>query len=65
MDREQALEVALGPSIAPSANYFDVCRRKRNLLDYDCANVATDTEAEEFRQVVEAWIAQHHPHLVP
>jgi hypothetical protein len=68
----EALEIALGPGIAPSANYFDVCRRKRNLLDYDCANVATETEAEEllrqadqFRQVIEAWIAQHHPHFVP
>jgi len=68
----EALEIALGASIAPTVNYFDACRRKRNLVDYDLANVATDTEAEEllrtaeqFRQTVEAWIAQHHPHLTP
>lgn len=68
----EALEIALGSGIAVTANYFDVCRRKRNLVDYDYANVATDTEtdellrqAEQFRQMVEAWIAQHHPHLTP
>jgi uncharacterized protein (UPF0332 family) len=52
----------------PLARYFETCRRKRNMLDYDMANVATETEArellgkaEEFRQLVEQWIAQHHP----
>ena len=68
----EALELAMGPSIAPLASYFDICRRKRNLLDYDMANVATETEAhellakaEELRQLVEQWIGQHHPQLTP
>ncbi len=68
----EALELAMGPSIAASGSYFDTCRRKRNQVEYDMANVATETEAEEllrqaqqFGQLVEAWIAQNHPSLVP
>ncbi len=68
----EALELAMGPSIAASAVYFDTCRRKRNLVEYDLANVATETETEEllrqarqFAQVVEGWIARNHPALVP
>ena len=68
----EALELAMGPSIAPLAGYFDTCRRKRNVLDYDMANVATDTEAQElvekaeqFRQLVEQWIVQHYPQFAP
>ena len=66
----EAVELAIGRSIAPLANYFETCRRKRNMLDYDMANVATETEvrellekAEQFRVLVEQWIAQHHPQL--
>ena len=51
-------------------SYFDTCRRKRNMPDYDAANVVTDTEvtelltkAEEFREQVEQWIVQHYPHF--
>ncbi len=68
----EALELAMGPGIAATAAYFDTCRRKRNLVEYDLANVATDTEADEllrqarqFVQTVEAWIAQNHPAFVP
>jgi hypothetical protein len=68
----EALELAMGQSIRATASYFDICRRKRNLVDYDLANVATETETEEllrqarqFAQVVEAWIAENHPAFVP
>ena len=40
----EAVELAMGPSAAPLAAYFDTCRRKRNMVDYDMANVATETE---------------------
>lgn len=68
----EALELAMGPSITATAAYFDTCRRKRNLVEYDLANVATETETEEllrqaqqFAQVVETWIAHNHPAFVP
>jgi hypothetical protein len=43
----EALELAMGRSIVPLARYFEACRRKRNMLDYDMANVATETEVRE------------------
>jgi uncharacterized protein (UPF0332 family) len=64
----EALEIAMGRSIAEFAAYMDTCRRKRNRVDYDCAQAATDTEAvelvekaDEFREIVENWIRKHHP----
>lgn len=68
----EALELAMGPNITAHAVYFDTCRRKRNLVDYDTANVITETEAREllekayeFYQLVEAWIAQYYPKFIP
>jgi hypothetical protein len=68
----EAAELAIGPSVAKLTAYFEACRRKRNTLDYDVANVVSDTEASEllqkareFKQDVEAWIANNHPNLVP
>lgn len=64
----EAAVLALGPSCKPFADYFDLCRRKRNFIDYDHAEVATETEAKElvekaaeFERFVEAWILKHHP----
>ena len=49
----------------PYSDYFDRCRRKRNVIDYDDAFVVTATEAKEivskakeFVEVVEQWIAR-------
>jgi len=63
----EAVELAMGPSIIKLAAYFDVCRRKRNQVDYDFALVASDSELEEllaraaeFRELVEKWIRHHH-----
>ena len=67
-----AAEPAVGPSIANLIADFETCRRKRNLLDYDAANIVSDTEAaeilekaREFKQEVEDWIAKNHPGLAP
>jgi len=63
-----ALEVAMGTVVRDFATYFDACRRKRNQVDYDFANAATDTEAKEllqkaheFHRLVEHWIREKHP----
>jgi hypothetical protein len=65
-----AMELAIGKSAQHYTAYFDACRRKRNQLDYDVAQVATHTEsrelltkAQEFKTLVEAWIAQRHSSL--
>lgn len=66
----EALILAVGKAAAPYGDYFDRCRRKRNVIDYDDANVATETEAQEivekaveFITVVEKWIAAKYPAL--
>ena len=65
-----ALGLAVGPPVAKLAKYFDACRRKRNLVDYNLANVVTETEldellekAAEFRAMIEDWITKNHPQL--
>jgi uncharacterized protein (UPF0332 family) len=58
----------MGPSVVSLSSYFELCRRQRNQVDYDMANVATEAEArllvekaEEFQQLVENWIRKNHP----
>jgi hypothetical protein len=41
----QALETAMGRSVVSLSCYFELCRRQRNQVDYDMANVATEAEA--------------------
>lgn len=64
----EAAELALGAGSAAFTAYFDACRRKRNTVDYDRAQVATGTEATEilkrakdFLALTEGWISQNHP----
>ena len=64
------VKLAIGKAADPFSDYFDRCRRKRNVIDYDDAFVATETEAteiltkaKEFAELVELWIAKHHPSL--
>jgi hypothetical protein len=66
-----ALLLALGPSSKTLADFFQVCRRKRNEIDYDRAFVASDADADEIvkragelRIAIEAWIKTNHPTLV-
>lgn len=67
----EAARLALGSSANRSLDFFETSRRKRNVIDYDHALVATKTEAEEivaeaqaFYEFVEKWIATNHPKLV-
>jgi uncharacterized protein (UPF0332 family) len=64
------VKLAIGKAADPHSDYFDKCRRKRNVIDYDDAFVATETEAreiltkaKEFVEVVEQWITKNHPSL--
>jgi len=66
----EAARLALGSSANRSLDFFETSRRKRNVIDYDHALVATKTEAEEivaeaqaFYEFVEKWIATNHPKL--
>jgi hypothetical protein len=62
------LELAMGPAAAKFARYFNTCRKKRNTVDYNLANVVTETELDEllekagaFKKLVEEWILKNYP----
>ena len=68
----EATELAIGASVSQLVSYFELCRRKRNTLDYDVANVVSNSEAaellqkaQEFKHEVETWIAANHPNFMP
>jgi hypothetical protein len=53
-----ALREALGPDSEDLTNYFDLCRQKRNLINYDTSHAATETEARALIQEVRKLILQ-------
>jgi len=66
----EAAGVAIGSEASTLTDYFETCRRKRNVIDYMNSSVATDTEAEEiveraseFRSLVENWVRRYHSSL--
>ena len=66
----ESTRLALGPAADKYADYFETCRRKRNLIEYTHSHVATESEAKEilekaaeFCELVETWIAKHHSTL--
>lgn len=67
-----ALPLILGEQRKDDAEYLDVCRKRRNVTEYDRAGAATKedaTELIEFAQQLRTdvldWLKQHHPELVP
>jgi hypothetical protein len=63
-----AAHLAIGVKAAALTDYFDLCKRKRNVIDYDNSSVATETEASEllrkateFLAMVEEWVATDYP----
>lgn len=64
----EAAGLALGNQAKSLLDYFEGCRRKRNVIDYTGVLIATATEAaevlrhaKEFKKMVEAWIKTKHP----
>ncbi len=65
-----AATIALGPDSTGQCAFFDTCRRKRNKIDYDFAEVASESEVAElleqvlsFQSVIARWISEHYPNL--
>src|SRR5687768_13487749 len=42
-----SVKLAVGSTVDKYADYFDRCRRKRNVIDYTRSDVATESEATE------------------
>jgi uncharacterized protein (UPF0332 family) len=66
----ESVRLALGAAAGKHADYFETCRRKRNVIDYTHSHVATETEAKEilkkaaeFYDLIEAWIVRNHAAL--
>src|SRR5438046_3613724 len=66
----ESVKLALGAGADKHSDYFETCRRKRNVIDYTRSHVATETEAEEvlekgreFHGFVEEWIDSKLPAL--
>ena len=66
----EAIDLAIGSPAAPYAIFFDTCRRKRNMVDYDMSGIASLTEVEQviseavaILALAEQWISQSHPSL--
>lgn len=60
----------LGPKSVARTNYFDQCRSKRNVSDYDRAGEISENEVEEiisetekFRKEIMVWMKRNHPAL--
>ncbi len=67
----QALGLILGPDKRADVEYLEVCRKKRNIIEYDAAGTVTDRDATELaafvvelRDRVLAWLREHHAELL-
>lgn len=67
-----AARLVLGVAAQHLTDYFEVCRRQRNVIDYDFAEVVTGSQAKEllekaaeYQELVEVWIARNHPKYNP
>lgn len=68
----QALRDILGADYHDLIDYFDACRSKRNVTDYDQAGQISEKEADElleeakeFRSFGRKWIREKHPAVAP
>ena len=65
----EAAGIALGGEAAGLFSYFDLCRRKRNVISYEGDEISGDQATELFTEVtrfaasVDAWLKQRHPEL--
>lgn len=66
----EALKEILSPKYNELINYFDACRVKRNVSDYDRAGSISKQEADEilaealrFKKVVLNWLKTNYPEL--
>lgn len=66
----QTLKETMGQEFRNRADYFDMCRTKRNITDYDRAGEVSEHEATEllqevkdFKQEVEGWLHHYYPKL--
>jgi len=64
----EAAGLVLGSASQHLTDYFEMCRRKRHVIDYDLADVVTESQAQEllekagdYQTLVETWVAGKYP----
>lgn len=67
----QAMKESMGDDYADLADYFDACRVKRNVTDYDRAGGISEVEADEllkeasqFREIIVNWLKSYYPRFL-
>lgn len=67
-----ALPLILSSQRQEDADYLELCRRKRNIAEYDRTGAATEGDAvelieftKELHADVLQWLRQNHPNLIP
>ena len=67
----QALGLILGPDRRADVEYLEVCRKKRNIIEYDSAGSVSETDAAELvkfvvelRTGVRKWLGENHGELL-
>lgn len=68
----EALKEIFGKDYHELIDYFDSCRSKRNLTDYNRVGMISRTEVDEllkaalkFKEIVLGWIQKTHPRFFP
>lgn len=67
----QAMKETMGNDYVDSANYFDACRAKRNVIDYDRSGGISEGEADrlfketrQFREIIRNWLQTYYPQFL-
>jgi hypothetical protein len=67
----QALGLILGPEQSADVEYLEICRKKRNIIEYDAAGTVTERDASELAEFavglrgrVLDWLKEHHAELL-
>lgn len=68
----QCLPLVMGSGEQSRADYFDTCRRKRNIADYDASDEISSAEVQElyaeatrFQADVLDWFRENHKNMMP
>jgi len=68
----KSLPLTMGEDYKDRMHYFDGCRAKRNISDYDTAYTISEDEANEileearkFREEVRSWLKKNYPRYSP
>lgn len=67
----ESLTLTMGPSFNETRDYLNVCRAKRNVIDYDAAGTVSRQEVQELSQTAQelfdglkGWLRKNYPQYI-